>query len=351
MSHDVTGAHTAVEVAPGGHAAPVETSTNRKRTLIALAILNVLLLLVAAAFAWYLITKKPLTELPGLNREAMPSFSYSIYAVDQPMGVAVSDDGERVYVAQVGGKQTVVEFDHRGNLLHTFAAPKNTKPGAVVPIYVAINPATQDVYVTDRGTDAVYVYTQDGTYKRTLKPKGLTGTFVPLGIAFSPDGQLYITEVGGKIHRVLVLDSQDTVVREIVAKGVPFAFPNGVAVDADGNVFVTDSNNGRLIAFDSHGNQLASVNRGIGEGDLGLPRGVAVDGDGRVVVIDTTNQQIHAYRLIDTDRGKALEFIGATGDEGIADGQFEYPNGAAMDSRSNVYVTDRENGRVQVWSW
>ena len=93
MSHDVTGAHTAVEEAPGGHAAPADTSTNRKRTLIALAILGVLLLLVAAAFAWYLITKKPLTELPGLNREAMPSFSYSIYAVDQPMGVAVSDDG------------------------------------------------------------------------------------------------------------------------------------------------------------------------------------------------------------------------------------------------------------------
>jgi hypothetical protein len=45
-----------------------------------------------------------------------------------------------------------------------------------------------------------------------------------------------------------------------------------------------------------------------------------------------------------------MSFIGTFGDEGIADGQFEYPNGIATDSRSTIYVTDRENGRVQVWS-
>ena len=67
---------------------------------------------------------------------------------------------------------------------------------------MAINPTTQDVYVSDRGTNAVFVYTQDGTYKRTLKPKGITGTFIPLGIAFSPDGQLYVTEAAGNIQRI-----------------------------------------------------------------------------------------------------------------------------------------------------
>lgn len=349
MSNDVTGAHTPAETVPA-HAA-AEEGGHRRRTLIVLAIIGVLLLLIAAAFAWYLITRKPLTELPGLNREAMPAFSYSIYGVDQPMGVAVSEDGERIYVTEIGGKRQVLEFDHQGTLLNTFSAPKNVKAGTSVPLYVAINPTTQEVYVTDRGTRSLYVYTQDGTYKRTIKPTGVKGTFVPLGLAFAPDGTLYVSEVGAKPHRILVINQNDAVVSEITSETIPLAFPNCMAIDGDGNLFVTDSNNGRLLAFDRNGRQLAAVDRGIGDGDLGLPRGLSVDGDGRVVVIDTTNQRMSAYRLVDTDDGPSLAFVGVAGDEGIADGQFNYPNGAATDSRSNVYITDRENGRVQVWSW
>lgn len=349
MSTDTpTGRHSGV-LEPPVDGVPVAEENDRRRLLVVLGIITALLVLIAAVFAWYLITRKPLTDLPGLNREAMPAFSYSIYGVTQPLGVAVSDDGERVYVTQSGGKRTVVEFDHRGNLLATFSAPKNAKADHT-PVYIAINPTNQDVYVTDRGTNAVYVYTKDGTYRRTVKPDSLKGTWVPLGIAFDRGGNVYITEVGASPHRIVVLDASDKVVREIIPQ-VPMSFPNGIAIDGEGNVFVADSNNGRLVGFDAAGRQLATVNRGIGDGDLGLPRGVAVDNDGRITVIDTTNQSLHVYRLTEDGDRKALTFAGAAGDEGIADGLFEYPNGVATDSRSNVYITDRENGRVQVWSY
>lgn len=324
----------------------------RKKKLIALAILGVLLLLVAIAFAWYLITRKPITAIPGLSNEAMPRYNYSIYGVSQPLGVAVSPDGDRIYVTQSGGDRTTLMFDHAGHLQATLKPP--TVKGAMhIPVYVAINPTNNDVYVTDRASGAVYVYTQDGTYRREIKPGALKGTWQPLGLSFAADGTLYVTEVGGKTHRVLALDSSDKITAELTPADLPMLFPNGTAVDGDGRILVADSNNGRLVVMDPGGRIVGQVRRGSGEGDLGLPRGVATGDGGRIFVVDTTNQGVHVYRLGDKadDGTYHMTFVGAFGDEGIADGLFEYPNGIATDSRSDVYVTDRENGRVQVWSF
>jgi DNA-binding beta-propeller fold protein YncE len=336
---------------PPAPAPEPEEKDKRRRLKIILAIIGALLLLVVSVLIWYLITHKPLNALPGLGSEAMPAYQYSIYGSAKPLGVAVSADGERIYVTQGGGKRTVLVYDHEGTLIKTLvppADPKNPKAGHA-PSYVALNPVDGTVVVTDSVARAAYVYDSEGNYKRTMKPVGLKGTWVPLSVAFSPSGDLYVTEVGGKQHRVLVFDQFDRVTRTIVPTDEPLSFPNGVAIDKAGNVFVSDSNNGRMLAFDGEGHVVGAANRGIGEGDLGLPRGIAADSGDRVYVVDTTNQGIRAYKLAG-DGSNKVTFIGAFGDEGIADGLFEYPNGIATDSRSNVYITDRENGRIQVWS-
>jgi len=78
----------------GSHQKPEGAPTeSRRRMAIIVAILGVLLLLVAAVFAWYLITRKPLAELPGLAREAMPHYATSFYGVTAPLGVGVTADG------------------------------------------------------------------------------------------------------------------------------------------------------------------------------------------------------------------------------------------------------------------
>lgn len=334
---------------PAHAAVPDVDEQARKRKLIILAIIGALLLLVAAAFAWYLITKRSITDIPGLSNEAMPRYSYSIYGVDKPTGVAVSADGERVYVTQTGGARTTILFDHQGRQQAVLAPPPESGKSHI-PVYVAINPVNQDVYVSDRLSGAVYVYTANGTYRRTLKPEGLTGTFAPLGLGFGEDGTLYVSEVGSSPHRILVIDPAGKVTHEFKAADLPMQFPNGIAAGAEGVTAVADGNNGRLIFFDPTGRVVGQVNRGIGSGDLGLPRGVAVDSDGRYFVVDTTNHTVHVYRLADPSTHK-VDFVGSFGEEGIADGAFEYPNGVATDTRSNVYVTDRENDRVQVWSF
>jgi sugar lactone lactonase YvrE len=123
-----------------------------------------------------------------------------------------------------------------------------------------------------------------------------------------------------------------------------------VAVDQHGNVFVADSNNGRLMAYRADGTFLANLGRGSGQGELGLPRGVAVDGKGWVYVGDVTAQGVSVFRLSEGE-SPAFEFLGFVGGPGNADGRFAYPNGVATDGRGRVYVSDTGNDRIQLWSY
>jgi sugar lactone lactonase YvrE len=121
-------------------------------------------------------------------------------------------------------------------------------------------------------------------------------------------------------------------------------------VDGAGTIYVTDSNNGRLVTFASDGKGTVRIGRGAGQGNLGLPRGLAIDSSDRIFTVDTTAQGVAIYR---TQRGEdqQVEYLGSFGVPGIADGQFSFPNGLALDSRGRVYVADTFNDRVQIWSY
>jgi sugar lactone lactonase YvrE len=139
-------------------------------------------------------------------------------------------------------------------------------------------------------------------------------------------------------------------VTRILGESQNLSFPNGVAVDKDGLVYVTDSNNGRLLVFGEDGSVRAQVGRGSGTGNLGLPRGLAVDSNGRVFVADTSGQAVFVYRAPSSD-SRRLDYLGSFGTLGVADGQFRYPNSVAIDARGRVYVADTFNDRVQIWSY
>jgi DNA-binding beta-propeller fold protein YncE len=59
---------------------------------------------------------------------------------------------------------------------------------------------------------------------------------------------------------------------------------------------------------------------------------------------------VHLYRAV-TEGDRRPVYLADFGVEGVDDGEFEYPNGVAVDDRARVYVTDRENNRVQVWGY
>lgn len=120
-----------------------------------------------------------------------------------------------------------------------------------------------------------------------------------------------------------------------------FQGPYDVAVDKNGNVYVTDVNNARIQKFDGSGNFLTKWGSpGSGNGQFAGLRGIGVDGSGNVYVADRSNNRIQKF---DGDGN----YITQWGSQGSGDGQFNYPMDVAVDTDGNVYVADCYNSRIQ----
>ena len=335
----------AAEDEPQGRPRP-----GRRRKAVVLLVLLGLLAALTTIAIWYLVFRQPINPLPipGIPQTEVPTYATAVYGAQRPAGVAVSPSGDRIYVSQSEGNRVSLVFDASGNQLGTMAPPESTGTDHA-PVYLAVDPLTSEVYVSDRLAGAIYVYDRDGAFQRTFTLAEPRDGWQPLGLAFDAKGSLYVTDLSGPFQKILVIDRTATVVRTL-GESSKLSFPNGVAVDGAGNVYVSDSNNGRLLMFGTDGQIRAQIGRGSGQGNLGLPRGLAVDGSGRVFVADSTGQGVFVYRAPGGDE-RRLDYLGYVGGEGVSDGMFEYPNSVAIDARGRVYVADTFNDRVQIWSY
>ncbi|MBM3268068.1 MAG: hypothetical protein FJZ01_10515 [Candidatus Sericytochromatia bacterium] len=133
-----------------------------------------------------------------------------------------------------------------------------------------------------------------------------------------------------------------------------FASPFGITTDAAGNLYVADYTNHRIRKVTAGGvvTTLAGGTAGLLDGSGGAarfkyPNGVAADANGNVYVADTDN---HAIRKI-TPAG-VVSTLAGTGAEGYVDSaggtpRFAYPRSVAVDASGNVYVSDYQNGAIR----
>ena len=212
------------------------------------------------------------------------------------------DDGDRLFVTDAKLHHVLVF-----NAKHEPEAVFGTE-SLVSPAGVAVDTTNRFVYVVDTQQDQVMVFDAD---KLTLLRR--IGT-------------------GGKKHT-------------LTSPG-DFSLPTNVAVDKEGNVFVTDTLNNRVEIFDADGQFITEFGKaGDGPGRFARPKGIAVDGDGHIWVADEVQSRVQVFN----QQGQLLIYLGERGEY---PGQFEGLYGIGFDKANNRMITSEQfPGRVQVFRY
>jgi sugar lactone lactonase YvrE len=280
-------------------------------------------------------------------------------ALNEPYGVAVDASGN-VYVADRENNR-VRRVDGRTGQIATFAgtgrAANSGDGGPAVeadltaPESVAVGPGG-DLYVAVTGNHKVRrisaatgrITTVAGTGEEGASGDGgpalAARLNVPCCVALDSDGNVFVSDTGN--DRVRRVDAASGAITAVPAGAL--SGPRGLALDRFGILYVADGGNDRVLKMDLRSQAVSVVARG-----LSSPRSVAVDAVGNVFVASGNNV---LYR-IDLASGAAVVVAGTGeaefgGDNGPAvAAALAFPYGIALDAAGNLYIADTFNHRLR----
>jgi DNA-binding beta-propeller fold protein YncE len=217
------------------------------------------------------------------------------------IGLAI-DDADRLFVTDSGLSRVFV-FDANHKFHATFGSDRMQRPSGV-----AVDNKNRLLYVTDVLKNNVVVYDLD-SFK-------------------------YVRTIGGPPQK-MGDDSPGT-----------FARPTNVAVGPNGDVYISDTLNGRIQIFDADGTFISTFGKpGDGPGDFARPKGIALDSDGHIWVADADQNRV---KIFDRE-GRLCAYFG---EYGYFPGQFALPSGVTVDKNNRVIVAEQVlNGRLQVFRY
>jgi len=198
-------------------------------------------------------------------------------------------------------------------------------------------------------------------------PVNISGTaaslFGPQAIAVDKAGNVFFIDS----NTVLRLDATSKTLSLVAGNGTPgysganglaagaqLYSPRGLAIDSSGNLYIADTNNGRVRKVTNGVITTVSGNLAIGgsSSQLFKPQGVAVDSSGNLYIADTNNNRVLEYS--NGEIGAIAGFggtAGFSGDTGPAiSAQLNLPAGLAVDSAGNLYIADSGNNRIRLVS-
>ena len=228
-------------------------------------------------------------------------------------------------------------------LLLGVSEPRATRPIAH-PADVEISDDGTLLYVSDFAQGLVHVFDLEAGTTRYF---GEHQPFVrPFGLALDAEGNLYVAEQ--ELRRIRVVSPSGDLIRTIPCGNV--LRPVDIELDESGErIFVVDgsrqfSPEHYVHVLSLEGEELARIGggRGSAPGELLFPTYLALDESGRVFVTDTMNSRISVF-------GPDGEFERTIGDRGDGAGFFDKPKGLAFDAFGNLYVVDSSWSNVQIF--
>lgn len=256
----------------------------------------------------------------------------------RPRGIAVAPDGTLYAVDKTGRIQA---FDASGTFRRQWSPPDVTNGQ---PIDLTVGPDGR-LYVADTHQYRILVYEPDGTLVRQWGREGRApGEFIyPVGVALSPEGDLYVAEYGGN-DRIQVFTTEGEFLRQFGSYGEApgqFRRPQDLAIVGD-RVFVLDSVNHHVDVFTKEGAYVSSWGApGREPGQFSYPYGIAVLPGGDLLIVEYGNHRVQRFRPDGT-------FVKSVGTVGGAAGQLYAPWDVAV-AGDAVIVADTQNHRIQYW--
>lgn len=262
------------------------------------------------------------------------------YHVYQPMDLAVSADGQRLYVSDFG-QLIVFLFDLENQTVTTITPGERA---FARPFGIALD-EEENLYVVEQGTSQITVLDREHNVIGSFTDPSLVR---PADVALdTARNRIYVADPARQfsdVHNVKVFDMDWNLI-DTVGEGRGtcegcLLFPTYLEVDQAGSLFVTNTLNSCIDVFDVDGNHVRRVGEpGNSFGMFDKPKGVAVDSFGNTYVVDSGWSNVQIFN----NSGEVLLFFGG---RGSGPGYMHNPTGIAIGPDNDIYVADYLNNRV-----